>query len=178
MVDSPIDVQRRGIVGDTSPGIAAKASRKPQHVEPMGEQGSGDRECSSEDQVQVISAEKFRVQPTRPEGNKSAKHDLLEAGRRETTLKLQARAAEQMAAANMRKAQVMEDQSALFLFRLLIDDDLDEEARKYLKLRRKEEMERIKRRMESERRTAEREETDVLLRARFAINVRERRRTK
>lgn len=75
-------------------------------------------------------------------------------------LKSQARAAEQMAVANMRKAAVMEDQAGMSLFCLPIGDDLDEEAREYFKFRRKEEMERIKRRMESERRTAEREEID------------------
>ena len=75
-------------------------------------------------------------------------------------LKSQVRAAEQMAIANMRKAAVMEDQAVMSLFRPPIGDDLDEEVHEYFKFRRKKEMERIKRRMESERRTAEREEID------------------
>jgi hypothetical protein len=89
-------------------------------------EATAEGDSSDDDQVQVISSETFRVRPARPQGSKSAKHDLVEANRRETVLKSQARAAEQMAVANMCRAQIMEDQVAMALFRLPIGDDLDE----------------------------------------------------
>jgi hypothetical protein len=71
----------------------------------------------------------------RPRGQKVAKHDLLEAGRRESILKSQARATEQMVAANMWKAEAMQDHSAMTLFKMNLEE-LDEGAREYFQLRR------------------------------------------
>ena len=59
----------------------------------------------------------------------------------------------------MRKAEAMGDHAAMSLFRTPIDD-VDEEAREYFKLRRKEELERIKRQMEYEQRQAEKDNLD------------------
>ena len=99
------------------------------------------------------------ARPSRPQGNKSAKNEQHEASRRDSILKTQARATEQMATTNMQKAEAMADHAAMSLFRMPIDE-LDEEAREYFRLRRKEELERIKRRMEVEKRTAEKEKLD------------------
>ena len=53
----------------------------------------------------------------------------------------------------------MGDHAAMSFFRTPIDD-VDEEACEYFKLRRKEELERIKRRMEYEQRQAEKDRLD------------------
>ena len=81
-----------------------------------------------------------------------------------------------MAVANMRKAEAMSDHAAMSLFRMPIED-VDDEAREYFKLRRKLELERIKRRMEQENREAEREKLDheILLREKAADEHRSKR---
>jgi hypothetical protein len=81
-----------------------------------------------------------------------------------------------MAVANMRKVEAMSDHAAMSLFRMPIED-VDDEAREYFKLRRKLELERIKRRMEHENREAEREKLDheILLRERAADEHRSKR---
>ena len=60
-----------------------------------------------------------------------------------------------MAVANLKKAEALQDQAMLSLFTMPMDTDLTEEAREYLNLRRREEMDRLKRRMEAKRRAAE-----------------------
>ena len=60
-----------------------------------------------------------------------------------------------MAVANLKKAEALQDQTALSLSTMPMDADLMDEAREYLNLRRREEMERLKRRMEAERRAVE-----------------------
>jgi hypothetical protein len=118
----------------------------------------------------------FPSRPTRPQGSKAAKADLHEQSRRDAILKTQALAAEQMAKANMRKAEAMGDHAAMSLFRTPIED-VDEDAREYFKLRRKEELERIKWRMEHEERQAEKEKLDheKLMRDRAAEEHRSKR---
>ena len=81
-----------------------------------------------------------------------------------------------MAVANMRKAEAMTDHATMSLFRMPIED-VDDEAREYFKLRRKLELERIKRRMEHEMQESEREKLDhkKLLRERAAEEHRSKR---
>ena len=59
-----------------------------------------------------------------------------------------------MVVANLKKAKALQDQAALSLFTMPMDAQLTEEAREYLNLRRQEEMERLKRRMEAVQRAA------------------------
>ena len=84
---------------------------------------------------------------------------MYEQNRRDSILKTQALGAEHMAAANMRKAEAIGDHAAMSLFRMPIED-VDDKACEYFKLRRQEELERIKRWMEHEKRQAEREKLD------------------
>ena len=60
-----------------------------------------------------------------------------------------------MAVANLKKAEALQDQATLSLFTMPLDADLTDEAREYLNLRQREEMDRLKRRMEAERRATE-----------------------
>ena len=81
-----------------------------------------------------------------------------------------------MAAANMRKAEAMQDHSAMTLFKMNLEE-LDEGAREYFQLRRQEELDRIKRRIEAEKRVADREiaEHEKLLQEREAELLRHKR---
>lgn len=122
------------------------------------------------------SVESAARELVRPRGQKAAKQDLVEVGRRDSILKSQARATEQMAAANMRKAEAMQDHSAMALFKMNLDE-LDQGAREYFELRRSEEIERIRRRIDAEKRVAEREraEHDRLMQEREADGLRGKR---
>jgi hypothetical protein len=164
------DIQRRGSGG----GAASMANATAADTNAAGHAECG--EAGVEEEVQVVNRQTFPSRPTRPQGSKSAKADLLEQTRRDSILKSQALATEQMARANMRKAEAMGDHAAMSLFRMRVED-VDEEAREYFKLRRKEELERIKRRMEQEQRVAEREkmEHDKLVRDRVAEEHRTKR---
>ena len=75
--------------------------------------------------------------------------------KRELALQAQAQATQEMAVANLKKLEALEDQVALSLFTMPMDADLMDEAREYLNLKQREEMERLKQRMEAERRVAE-----------------------
>ena len=169
------EIQRRGSggVGASAVGMAARTTQ----AEQQGGSTSGDvGEAAEEEEPQVVARHNFPSRPTRPQGNKAAKADLSEHSRRDSILKTQALATEQMAVANMRKAEAMSDHAAMSLFRMPIED-VDDEAREYFKLRRKLELERIKRRMEHEIREAEREKLDheILLRERAADEHRSKR---
>lgn len=95
--------------------------------------------------IEVVSASK-RLQ--RPTGTKAAKDDLHRAKVKEGTMRAQAKATTDMAAASAEKAAVMQDQAALHLFSIPDDLILNEMARKYVQLWREEELAKIKRRME------------------------------
>ena len=155
--ESPFEVQKRSHGGEGSPGGSAMAARIAAVPVPPGVaidvQEHDGVIAEGEGLGSVESAARELV---RPKGQKAAKQDLLEAGRRESILKSQARATRQMAAANMRKAQAMQDHSAMTLFKMNLED-LDESAREYFQLRRQEELERIKRRIVAEKRVAKRE---------------------
>ena len=134
-----------------------------------GVQEHVDGEGASAEGEGLGSVESAARELVRPRGQKAAKHDFLEAGRRDSILKTQARATEQMAAANMRKAEAMQDHSAMTLFRMNLEE-LDQGAREYFQLWRMEKLERIKRRIEVEKRVADREkaEHDKLMQEREA----------
>ena len=74
---------------------------------------------------------------------------------------MQARATVDLAAANMRKAQVLQDQAALSLFTMPMEQGLSEQAREYLSLRREEEMTKLRRRLAEEKRNEARLAADA-----------------
>jgi hypothetical protein len=127
------DIQRRGSGGGGA-SAAGAADQQPH--------GSGDLgDAVDEEEVAASQAATggggartiFPSRPARPQGSKAAKADLHEQSRRDAILKTQALAAEQMAKANMRKAEAMGDHAAMSLFRTPIED-VDEDAREYFKL--------------------------------------------
>ena len=167
------EIQRRGSagVGASAVGMATRTAAAEQQGASNGEVGE-----PAEEPAEVVVRQNFPARPTRPQGNKAAKANLSDDSRRDSILKTQALATEQMAVANMRKAEAMSDHTAMSLFRMPIEE-CDDEAREYFKLRRKLELERIKRRMEHENREAEREKLDheKLLRERAADEHRSKR---
>ena len=167
------DIQRRSSGGGVgSPVAMAVGIAAEQHGGGSGDCG----EAIEEDDVQVTTKVSFPSRPARPQGSKVAKADMADQNRRDSILRSQAAATEQMAKANMRKAEAMGDHAAMSLFRMRVED-VDEEAREYLQLRRKEELDRIKRRMEQEERQAERErlEHEKLVRERVSDDHRSKR---
>ena len=66
-------------------------------------------------------------------------------------MRAQARATAELAAANLRKAEVLSDQAALSLFTMPNEERLFDEAREYLSLRRQEEMAKLRKRLVHER---------------------------
>jgi hypothetical protein len=86
----------------------------------------------------------------RPQGSKAAKEDQRNVKTKESAVWAQARAASEMAVANFKKAQALENQQALFLFTLPQDGELDAEAVEFVKLCRREEMLKTRRRLTKE----------------------------
>jgi hypothetical protein len=89
--------------------------------------------------------------PTRPVGNKHAKEDHRQMKQRDVAMKAQARATADMAAANMRKAQILHDQATLSFFTMPNEESLSDLAREYVNLRREEEMEKLRCRIAEEK---------------------------
>jgi hypothetical protein len=150
------DTQRRSSGGGVaSPVGMAVGTAAEQH-------GGGSDKCGEageEEDVQVVAKANFPSRSTRPQGSKASKADLADHNKQDSILRSQALATEQMAKAYMRKAEAMGDHAAVSLFRMRVKD-VDEEAPEYFQLRRKEELERIKRRMEHKERQAEREKME------------------
>jgi hypothetical protein len=163
--ESPLDVQKRNHGGEGSPGGVAMAARRAATqmatdvAEGDAQEPANDGEGGSAEGEGLGSVEIAARELVRPRGQKAAKGDLIDVGRRDSILKSQARATEQMAAANMRKAEAMQDHFAMALFKMNLDE-LDGGAREYFELRRSEELDRIKRRIEAEKRVADRENAE------------------
>lgn len=132
----------------------AKRKSPPAGVAEAPTEGAGSGNASEED-VAVISPVGFPARPSRPQGTKSAKADYAAQGKRDKILHSQARATETMALASLRKANALQDQCALSLFTMPLEEGLTEEARKYFMLRRQEEIQRLEGRIEAEQRQAE-----------------------
>jgi len=122
-------------------------------------EGAGEG-SQSEEEVAVVSPTGFPPRPTRPQGSKAAKGDVVAQKKREKILQSQARATETMAEASLRKANALQDQCAMLVFTMPLEDAMSEEAKKYFTLRRQEEIARLERRMQAERRRAEVEEIE------------------
>ena len=85
-------------------------------------------------QVEDAEEQSFSKCPSRPQGCKSTKEDLRSRQVKDVAIRAQARATANLAVANMRKTQVLQDQAALSLFTMPSDQGLSEEAREYLEL--------------------------------------------
>ena len=83
----------------------------------------------------------------RPGGVKSAKHDSMQQKVRDGALYAQAEATKSMAAVQMRKVALIEDQNMLLLMTMPIEESAGEDAREYMRLRRGEELKKLKKRL-------------------------------
>ena len=171
-----MEVQRRATENSTR-HVGMGKRKSPPTIAP--DVGIGDEGTASEDEVVVVASPTvtsptgFPPRPTRPQGSKAAKADLLQQKKREKILQSQARATETMAEASLRKANALQDQCAMSLFTMPLEQGMTEDARRYFTLRRQEEIHRLERRMRVERRVAELEEIEhaKLLRLNTPINL-------
>ena len=83
----------------------------------------------------------------RPGGVKSAKQDSMQQKVRDGALYAQAEATKSMAAVQMRKVALIEDQNMLLLMTMPIEESAGEDAREYMRLRRGEELKKLKKRL-------------------------------
>ena len=157
--DSPVDVQRRSAAAEISPrGVGMGKRKSPPTIAP--EVGMADEGSAKDEEVVVASPIGFPPRPTRPQGSKAAKAELLQQKKREKILLGQAQATETMAEASLRKANALQDQCAMSLFTMPLEEGMTDEARRYFTLRRQEEIHRLERRMRVEWRAAELEELE------------------
>jgi hypothetical protein len=137
--DSPVEVQQRNSRKERPPAAMTKRQTPEVPTSAYEETGTGE-----DDDIEIIPETNFAKRPSRPMGNKVAKEENRLAKQREGAVKAQAKATAEMAAANMRKAQILHDQATLSLFTMPNEDSLSELACEYLHLRREEEMENLK----------------------------------
>ena len=83
-------------------------------------------------------------------GVKASKQDNIQQKIRDGPLYAQADATRSMAAAQMKNATLIEDQNMLLLMTMPIDDSAGEDAREYLRLRRGDELKKLKKRLSEE----------------------------
>lgn len=102
-------------------------------------------------EVHEVDEQCFSKRPGRPQGSKAAKQDLLLREVKEVVIRAQAKATANLAAANMAKVQVLQDQAALSLFTMPHEDRLTEQAQEYITLRREEEMAKLRWRVAEEK---------------------------
>ena len=81
--------------------------------------------------------------PLQPTSNKNMKEQEWLAKLQDFTQRAKAHATIEMALANIRMAQILQDQIALSLFMMLKEDLLSPQAKEYLQLRQDKEMTRI-----------------------------------
>ena len=116
----------------------------------LSSEGADEPTCHDDDGeecVEVDAAPTSR-RPQRPTGNKAAKEDLNRLRVKENTMRAQARATAEMAAANAEKVAVMRDQAALQLFSIHDESAMSDMAREYLQLWCEEELTKVKRRIQ------------------------------
>jgi hypothetical protein len=120
--------ERQRVVAKTPQNDATR--RAPASASDSGDHGEGDG-GHNEEEVGAASNPSSRTAATprkrgRPIGQKAAKEDQRVAKQREGAIRAQARATADMAAANFKKAQVLQDQAALSLFTMPDDAHLPE----------------------------------------------------
>lgn len=87
---------------------------------------------------------------SRPSGSKMAKEELKQSKIRESALRAQAAATQTIAAATVRKNELMEEANLLVIMTLPSTHDLEPDQVEYLRLRRREELKKLKRRLAEE----------------------------
>ena len=87
---------------------------------------------------------------SRPSGSKAARDESRSNSAREGAIYAQADATRTMAAAQMKKAQLLEDQNMLLLMTMPDDKITTHEAREYLRLRRADELRKLRRKLADE----------------------------
>ena len=160
--DSPVDVQRRSV--EISPRAVGMGKRKsPPTIAP--EVGMADEPSASDEEAVVasgslsLSTTGFPPRPTRPHGSKATKAELVQQKKLENIWHSQAIATKTMAEASFRKANALQDQCAMSLFTMPLEEGMTEEVRKYFTLRRQE-IHPLERCMRLELRAAELEELE------------------
>jgi hypothetical protein len=157
-----VDVQRRSAAAEISPRSVGMGKRKSPPTN-APEAGIADDGSAEEEEVVVVqSPSGFPPRPARPQGSKAAKAELVQQKKREKILVGQARATESMAEASLLKATAPQDQCAMSLFTMPMEEGMSDEAKRYFTLRRQEEIHRLERRMRLERRAAELEHSKQL----------------
>jgi hypothetical protein len=133
-----------------APGRSA-APRTPTHISEQEDFGE-DRPQVDSDPTAVLTSGTCRssgsgvAKRKRPMGGKCAKEEVKAQKQRECAVRAQAQATADMAAANVQKAQVLQDQAALNLFTMPGADPV--EVAEYLRLRRQEELVKLKCRLD------------------------------
>ena len=102
--------------------------------------------------IDEVGEEALPKCPKRPQGSKSAKDELRLHQMKEVAIHAQARATADLAATNIQKAQVLQDQAALSLFTMSMEQGLSDEAQEYLSLHWEEEMMKLRWRHVEEKR--------------------------
>jgi hypothetical protein len=119
---------------------------------PMGEKRTAN-ECegsNTQDHDVGISEGAARSQSVyneRPGGVKAAKQDNMQQKMRDGALYTQAEATRSMTSVQMKKVALIEDQNMLLLMTMPIEDNAREDAREYLRLRRREELKKLRLRL-------------------------------
>jgi hypothetical protein len=136
----PTEVQHKNARKDKA--LAAMPKRKMVEVltSTVGEEAC----TGEEDDVEILSEVSFAKRPTRPVGNKYTKEDHRQMKQRDVAVRAQARATTDMAAANMRKAQIFHDQATLSLFTMPNEESLSDLTHEYVNLHREEEIEKLR----------------------------------
>jgi hypothetical protein len=104
----------------------------------------------SEETGNEIQLDEIPVNFPRPQGNKAAKMELKTSRLEENALKESARAQKMMAAASETRVKILADQTMQNLFSTKLDD-LDEEGQEYFRMRRQQELRKLKKQLGSDR---------------------------
>jgi hypothetical protein len=117
----------------------------------LSSEGAEEPTCHDDDGEECVEVDAAAAsrRPQRPTGNKAAKEELNRVRVKESTMRAQARATAEMAAANAEKVAVMRDQAALQLFSIPDESAMSDMAREYIQLRREEELTKVKRRIQA-----------------------------
>ena len=97
----------------------------------------------------------------RPGGSKAAREESRSASAREGAIYTQAAATRTMAATQMKKAELLEDQNLLLLMTMPDEKITTHEAREYLRLRRGDELRKLRRKLAEEEDRERREESSM-----------------
>ena len=134
---------RSGAASARSPTEAADAGRSRSEFH-------GERSPVGHSQSEGAGLGWQRTQIARPGGSKAAREESRSNSAREGAIYAQADATRTMAAAQMKKAALLEDQNMLLLMTMPDDKITTAEAREYLRLRRGDELKKLRRKLAEE----------------------------